>query len=219
MLASKLLTLFRADIGPSLILDSCISSRHRRCLVEKASVDEVYLDITEEVHSLMKETTPDSFLREILMPVTQSKVAISLNPQPPSCPEASEQEDGSEEADEETDPEKDIHNIFSHKSSLTTALSDPQASSGFASPMSPEEWLSRPLSAWYSDAIEREQQDKEQDRLLICASFLVTQIRKDVFDRLGFTCSAGIAHTKLIAKVDLGLPRLLPLIPLRWHQQ
>jgi nucleotidyltransferase/DNA polymerase involved in DNA repair len=215
--------LFFSHHTPHLTISSL-----RRCLIEKASVDEVYLDLTEEALSLMKDHSPESFLREVLAPVLQSKVVISLNPQPAPSPEQpqqiSDQEEGSHEADEEASPEQEIHNICTNSSSFDSMApsfsSSPLMAEGISLPTwSPEEWLTRPLAAWYSDANEKEQLEKEQERLLVCASFLVTQIRKDVLDRLGFTCSAGIARTKLIAKVRSPLLPMPSLLFRRWPQR
>lgn len=61
------------------------------------------------------------------------------------------------------------------------------------------DWLYRHESEWGGDDPSHE---GYKDRLLICGSILVSQLRQDVFDELGFTCSGGVAHTKLLAKVN-----------------
>lgn len=99
------------------------------------------------------------------------------------------------EGDIDAEEEQHIRDICSQDNILSSHASSPSTHPV----LSPQEWLARPSAAWFSD--EDQSDELERDRLLICASLLVTQIRKDIRDRLGFTCSAGIAHTKMLAKV------------------
>jgi DNA polymerase eta len=41
---------------------------------------------------------------------------------------------------------------------------------------------------------------KEEERMLAVGALIVSELRKSIADELGFTCSAGIAHNKLMAK-------------------
>lgn len=50
---------------------------------------------------------------------------------------------------------------------------------------------------------EKNSRNKSNLKLLIAAS-IVAEIRKDVFTKTGFTCSAGIAHNKILAKLCAG---------------
>jgi nucleotidyltransferase/DNA polymerase involved in DNA repair len=174
-------------------------------------VDEVYLDLTEEAQELLQHSSPETFSLEILAPVIESKAIISLGSQSEAAPEMRlrsdcDIEDGGSDGGEdnaEAEEEQHIRDICSQDHLLSSYATSPAPSVI----LSPQEWLARPGPAWFSDANE----SLERDRLLICASFLVTQIRKDIRDRLGFTCSAGIAHTKMLAKVLLPSLSIPPL--------
>ncbi|PRW58740.1 DNA polymerase eta isoform B [Chlorella sorokiniana] len=55
-------------------------------------------------------------------------------------------------------------------------------------------WWQRPPHEW-----------QPGERLLACAAAAVAELRQAVREELGYTCSAGIAHTKLMAKLCSGL--------------
>ena len=65
--------------------------------------------------------------------------------------------------------------------------------SGFAGAA---DWWQRPPEQW-----------QPGERLLACAAAAVAELRAAVKDELGYTCSAGIAHTKLMAKLCSGCVR------------
>ncbi|VAH64080.1 unnamed protein product [Triticum turgidum subsp. durum] len=44
-----------------------------------------------------------------------------------------------------------------------------------------------------------------QDKLLACGAILVAQLRVKVLEETQFTCSAGIAHNKMLAKLVSGM--------------
>lgn len=54
-------------------------------------------------------------------------------------------------------------------------------------------WWQRPPEAW-----------RPGERLLACAAAAVADLRAAVAAELGYTCSAGVAHTKLMAKLCSG---------------
>lgn len=56
-----------------------------------------------------------------------------------------------------------------------------------------EDWWLRPDHAW-----------QPGERLLACAAAAVAELRAAVQEELGYTTSAGIAHTKLLAKLCSG---------------
>lgn len=57
-----------------------------------------------------------------------------------------------------------------------------------------EEWWRRPLSRW-----------KTSERLLAAGAQVVTKMRRAVLEETSFTCSAGISHNKILAKLGSGL--------------
>lgn len=110
-----------------------------RC--ERASIDEVYLDLTEAAESMLSEAPPES-LEDIDKEVLKSHV-LGLN--------------------DDEDQEKNVRG-----------------------------WLCR------SDALH-------QDKLLACGAIIVAQLRGKVLKETEFTCSAGIAHNKMLAKLASGM--------------
>ncbi|TKY59712.1 DNA polymerase eta [Spatholobus suberectus] len=114
-----------------------VLSQKGRC--ERASIDEVYLDLTHAAEAMLMETPPES-MQDFEEEVLKSHV-LGL-----------EIEDGSD-AKEEV-----------------------------------RKWLCR------SDA-------SYQDKLLACGALIVSDLRMQVLKETEFTCSAGIAHNKMLAKL------------------
>jgi DNA polymerase eta len=54
-------------------------------------------------------------------------------------------------------------------------------------------WWARPASSWSQD-----------EQLLAAGAVVVAQLRAAVAQQLGFSCSAGIAHSKILAKLGSG---------------
>nr|XP_043634126.1 DNA polymerase eta [Erigeron canadensis] len=130
------LTIYR-NAGSEVV---SILSRKGRC--ERASIDEVYLDLTDAAERMLKETPLES-LESISEEVLKSHV-LGLK------------------ADGKDDKE--------------TVM----------------EWLQRP------DADHR-------DKLLACGAIIVAELRLQVLRETEFTCSAGIAHNKMLAKLASGM--------------
>ncbi|KAK8961535.1 hypothetical protein KSP40_PGU007067 [Platanthera guangdongensis] len=116
-----------------------ILSTKGRC--ERASIDEVYLDLTDAAESMLSEVPPEA-LEDIDKAALKSHV-LGLS--------------------DDEDPEKNVRG-----------------------------WLCR------SDALR-------QDKLLACGAIIVAQLRGDVLKETEFTCSAGIAHNKMLAKLASGM--------------
>ncbi|XP_065853636.1 DNA polymerase eta isoform X2 [Euphorbia lathyris] len=118
-----------------------ILSQKGRC--ERASIDEVYLDLTDAAEAMLKESPPRSL----------------------------------EAIDEEA--------LKSHVLGL-------KKEGGNDAQESVREWLCS------SSADQR-------DKLLACAVLIVAELRKQVLKETEFTCSAGIAHNKMLAKLASGM--------------
>ncbi|KAM7500403.1 hypothetical protein LguiA_024817 [Lonicera macranthoides] len=128
-----------------------ILSRKGRC--ERASIDEVYLDLTDAAETMLAETPPESL----------------------------------EEIDEEV--------LRSHILGLSMDGRDIKENV--------REWLCR------SDADHR-------DKLLACGALIVAELRLQVLKETEFSCSAGIAHNKMLAKLASGMnkPAQQTVVPL-----
>ncbi|KAK3189043.1 hypothetical protein Dsin_028604 [Dipteronia sinensis] len=118
-----------------------ILSRKGRC--ERASIDEVYLDLTDAAKAMLAETPPESL----------------------------------ELVDEEA--------LKSHILGLKNE-------NGSDTKANVREWLCR------SDADHRE-------KLLACGALIVAELRMQVLKETEFTCSAGVAHNKMLAKLASAL--------------
>ncbi|XP_069153604.1 DNA polymerase eta isoform X7 [Solanum lycopersicum] len=117
-----------------------ILSRRGRC--ERASIDEVYLDLTIAAEAMLADN-PSECLETISEEVVQSHVL------------------GLEEVG--SDARENVRH-----------------------------WFTR------SDASRR-------DKLLACGAFIVAELRLQVLEETEFTCSAGIAHNKMLAKLASGM--------------
>ncbi|KAF1002316.1 DNA polymerase eta isoform X1 [Apium graveolens] len=117
-----------------------ILSRKGRC--ERASIDEVYLDLTEAAEKMLSETPPESV----------------------------------EAINDEV--------IKSHVLGLSAEPSDVR--------QTVREWLCQ-------------RNADRRDKLLACGAFIVAELRMQVLKETQFTCSAGIAHNKMLAKLASGM--------------
>ncbi|XP_024453355.2 DNA polymerase eta isoform X2 [Populus trichocarpa] len=118
-----------------------ILARKGRC--ERASIDEVYLDLTDSAEAMLRETPPESL--ESINEESRKSHILGLK---------------SEDAN---DAQENV-----------------------------SKWLRR------SDA-------NHQDKLLACGALIVSELRMEVLKETQFTCSAGIAHNKMLAKLVSGM--------------
>ena len=111
-------------------------------ICERASVDECYLDLSEECHRRLQEcggVLPYLFYN-----------AVSL----------------------------DDHHVYGPNGELSSAIT----------------WFQRRPEEWEAGEL-----------LLAFGSLVVKELRDEVYSKLGYTCSAGIAHSRLLAKLCSGL--------------
>lgn len=75
------------------------------------------------------------------------------------------------------------------------------------------------LKAWLKSVETSEANSNE--RLLVAGARLVQRVRREIFDSLGFHCSAGIAHNKTLAKLCAGInkPNRQTILPLSSIQE
>ncbi|KAK2998318.1 hypothetical protein RJ639_023859 [Escallonia herrerae] len=130
------LSIYR-DAGSEVV---SILARKGRC--ERASIDEVYLDLTDAAQTMLAENPPES------LEVTNEEV------------------------------------LKSHVLGLSLDAGDVKEKV--------REWLHR------SDADQR-------DKLLACGAHIVAKLRLQVLKETEFSCSAGIAHNKMLAKLASGM--------------
>ncbi|KAL1537541.1 DNA-directed DNA polymerase [Salvia divinorum] len=131
------LTVYR-DAGSEVV--SILSSKGR---CERASIDEVYLDLTEAAETMLAENPPES-LEAVSEEAFKSHI-LGLH----------SDQDGSDNQDR--------------------------------------------VREWFLGNADR------RDKLLACGALIVAELRMEVLKKTEFTCSAGIAHNKMLAKLTSGM--------------
>ncbi|KAL0542559.1 hypothetical protein IC582_017627 [Cucumis melo] len=129
-----------------------VLSKKGRC--ERASIDEVYLDLTDAAEAMLVETPPES-MEAIDVEALKSHV-LGLD------------------QEEQSDSQECVRN-----------------------------WLTK-LDSDY------------RDKLLACGTLIVAELRMQVLKETEFTCSAGIAHNKMLAKLASAMnkPAQQTVVPL-----
>ena len=130
------------------------------CVMEKASVDEVFIDITKLSRKMLKELS----LSEIDDLIKEAKNNNSI---------------AGADLEEVKMGKNDIRCGHAPTSVDNQNTNDEKSN-----------WLSRPRLHFGPD-----------DLLLLCGAKIVTMLRKAVLDDLGYTCSGGIGHNKMLAKI------------------
>mmetsp|Transcript_36029 Transcript_36029/g.67180 ORF Transcript_36029/g.67180 Transcript_36029/m.67180 type:complete len:868 (+) Transcript_36029:40-2643(+) len=224
------------DAGDSVVQ---ILSKRYKCIVEKASVDEVYLDVTEEANRLLARCEPS---------ITITSCTDSNNDSAPTSSDVSRATSnstcsldfckdilaytnvllGGEDKKELLLDKKHLSKGYENTNALLSATapsclnSSPnkatvQDHGGDCCNASTQNELAVQSSAdWLTrPANVWNLPENRSDRLLICGAFLVQQLRKDLFDQTGYTSSAGIAHTKMLSKVASAMhkPNKMTVIP------
>ncbi|KAF8390859.1 hypothetical protein HHK36_023158 [Tetracentron sinense] len=130
-----------------------VSILARKGLCERASIDEVYLDLTDAAETMLSETPPE--ILEAINEETLKSHILGLN-------------------EDVCDMENNVR-----------------------------KWLCR------TDADHR-------DKLLACGALIVAELRMQVLKETAFTCSAGIAHNKMLAKLASAMnkPAQQTVVPL-----
>ena len=157
--------------------------------IERASIDEAYLDLTESAKKTLRETAWE----EVLAAARTSHAAGARRLG----------EDGEDRG------------AFVSKASLRAGSADAPVVAGMMSanaeaakeeedpmrnfrPRPPDEaseaWWSRAESEW-----------REEEKLLAAGAYICFNLRKACVDELGYTLSAGIASNKMLAKLTSGM--------------
>ncbi|KAK3013799.1 hypothetical protein RJ639_009013 [Escallonia herrerae] len=158
------LSIYR-DAGSEVV---SILARKGRC--ERASIDEVYLDLTDAAQTMLAENPPES-LEVTNEEVLKSHVlGLSLY------------------------LSKEGNAFFSWKYDVVLLQVKVRNMGVDAGDVKEKvrEWLHR------SDADHR-------DKLLACGAHIVAELRLQVLKETEFSCSAGIAHNKMLAKLASGM--------------
>ena len=179
----------------------------RLAVTERASIDEVYLDVTQEATRRLADVRGDVAWRQRQQqrPESSKEEPPPPPPEPESflgiyvpwiSPEASgtEGEPPSFEVASGRPPRRGCGSDGEAACSATDAPSTTTVSSAAAASAA-ERWWRRPAEDWLRDPNER---------LLAAGACVVSELRADVLRELGFTCSAGVAHHKILCKLGSG---------------
>lgn len=139
---------------------------------ERASIDEVYLDLTAKAKETLKTRSFDEIVRQ----ARSTKVA------------GQEQE----------------------------AVQHAGRSGGAATITVDEETGQRLVDESLSWWERPEQEWTDADKLLVCGAAVIASLREQVTEQLGYSCSAGIAVNKMLAKLGSGMhkPNQQTLVPI-----
>jgi nucleotidyltransferase/DNA polymerase involved in DNA repair len=170
------LTIYR-DASAKILTVLC--NKFSSCTVERASIDEVYIDVSVEAAKHLEENSSEQFLEEAIATLTAIPSLIA-----------------GDDTVEVTMSRRQISR--GHNGTEMTANS--YVSEGAASNVADDQ--KRDVSAWFTRPPELW---STEDKLLVAGALVVNQLRQAVYDELGFTCSAGIANNKILAKLSSGM--------------
>ena len=184
----------KADLTPyreaSAKIVHVFQSALRNAVVEKASIDEVYVDVTAEaMHRLNSINSAIDPAAAFAAAVEAARAATSLA--------------GADQA--ELKLSKDSLRR-GHAGTAGAGGSDEPAEepSSIAAAPSAHRWFDDPQLLW-----------SNENKLLVIGAVISKQLRDAVFAQLGFTCSAGIASNKMLAKIASAMhkPNRQTLVP------
>ncbi|KAL6747481.1 hypothetical protein V8C86DRAFT_1320792 [Haematococcus lacustris] len=139
----------------------------RLSVCERASIDEVYLDVSEEAARRLAAVPPDQ--APPAPPCWRGMHVVGAEAIAPAQLQGAEPEAG-------------------QGAGQAGPTADPLSGVAAAA------WWGRPAAAW-----------APHERLLAAGAAVVAELRGAVARELGFSCSAGLAHYKLLAKLGSGL--------------
>jgi nucleotidyltransferase/DNA polymerase involved in DNA repair len=170
------LTVYR-DASAKILTVLC--NKYSSCTVERASIDEVYIDVSIEAAKHLEENSSDHFLTDAIATLTAVPSLIVG--------------DDTVEVTLDRGHLRRGHN--GTEMSANSYASEGEVGAG-------DEDQKRVISAWFTRPRELW---STEDKLLVAGALVVNQLRQAVYDELGFTCSAGIANNKILAKLSSGM--------------
>jgi nucleotidyltransferase/DNA polymerase involved in DNA repair len=170
------LTVYR-DASAKILTVLC--NKYSSCTVERASIDEVYIDVSIEAAKYLEENSSEHFLTDAIATLTAVPSLIVG--------------DDTVEVTLDRGHLRRGHN--GTEMSANSYVSEGEVGAG-------DEDQKRVISAWFTRPPELW---STEDKLLVAGALVVNQLRQAVYDELGFTCSAGIANNKILAKLSSGM--------------
>lgn len=166
----------------SAAIVSVLGKRYPSIVLERASIDEVYLDLSKEAASLLE----------------------SLNGAAQLCALA----DSLEDAQSNRIAGEDSIEIKMSKADIRVGH---KGTEGNAAALKGGK---DSRAEWFEEFRSRKR--SLDDQLLLCGAHIIAQLRQDVLEQLDFTCSGGIAHNKMLAKIASAMhkPNKQTIVPL-----
>jgi nucleotidyltransferase/DNA polymerase involved in DNA repair len=165
--------------------------------VERASIDEAYVDLTQSARALLASGGLGPKLIGRIRAQTKLAGLEGEGAQPPPPPPQTAGADAAAGGDGDGKPPAPPATAAAmvvltreevRRGHVSQGQQQQQSASALPSPA--DAWWDRPLALW-----------SPGERLLICAAAVLHDMRAAVFNELGFTCSGGIAPSKLLAKL------------------
>ena len=174
----------------------------RLAVTERASIDEVYLDVTQEATRRLNQQLatprpppePESFDG---IQVAGAEDAISADTSIGTVEAAVSGAESWAGIRAEVGAESTAEVKFGAETKAPSSSTSDRISASAAGL-----WWRRPASDWLRDPNER---------LLAAGASVVSELRADVLRDLGFTCSAGVAHHKILCKLGSGTCPMLTM--------
>ena len=172
------LTIYR-DASARILTVLC--SKFPACIVERSSIDEVYLDVTAEAAKWLEQADSELFLPDAIQTLLAVPSMIA-----------------GDDTAEVLMSRRQISKGHSGTEMLVASYNNLNPSNHTNNdhnceqvPAMMSSWFARPASQWSTE-----------DKLMLCGALVINQLRRAVFEELGFTCSAGIANNKMLAKLS-----------------
>jgi len=148
---------------------------------ERASVDEAYVDLTAEALRRLAAAAEQGDNTDATEALLRAAAEANAGGLDPGTHVSIAEGDGANKVSRE-----DVRGGHAGTGAGATATSEETRS-----------WWRRPLPMW------------PQDELLLAVGALITaELRASVSEQLGYSCSAGIAHNKIVAKLCCGLHKV-----------
>jgi nucleotidyltransferase/DNA polymerase involved in DNA repair len=149
----------------------------KSAIIEKASIDEVYLDVTAEATRRLNLLDDDAqAFSDLILMATSSSLAG-----------------------------EDAAEMKMSKKTLCRGHSGTKKDEdGVAEGPNVRDWFDQPHYIWNHD-----------DKLLLLGAIICDELRSEVFKQLGYSCSGGVAHNKMLSKIASAMhkPNRQTLVP------
>jgi DNA polymerase eta len=167
------LTIYR-EAGAKVVL--VLSKLIKSAVIEKASIDEVYLDVTEEALKRLAAIENDvEFFNALVTLARKSSLAG-----------------------------EDTEEMKMSKSALRVGHAGTKKVEDIEEGPNIRDWYDQPSFIWNQD-----------DKLLLCGAIICDELRAEVLKQLGYSCSGGVSHNKMLSKIASAMhkPNRQTLVP------